>query len=106
MDDFLFYVADRLAAENYAVLVADLFGEAEQRRAWQTAKELMQTNRRDRGVHAAYLSAAVDSIRDRDTIDPSKVAAVGICYGGQARTPLPKSDPPSLHLPSFTRWSF
>lgn len=73
--------ADRLAAEGYVVLAADLYG-SEVATVPDRARELSGSVRGNPGEAINNLNAAVEHLSELPSVNSSRVAALGWCFGG------------------------
>lgn len=73
---------ERLAALGYAVLVADIFGNAANMRDFNHGMELINGVRRDVADWRSRIRAAVDALGARPEADRSRIGAIGYCFGG------------------------
>jgi len=94
--------ARRLADKGLAALVADLFG----RRFTpvvdrEAAFAAMGRLRGDRAALRRRLVAVLDSAREQTEVDPSKIAAIGFCFGGQCALDLARSGADIAGIASF-----
>jgi carboxymethylenebutenolidase len=72
--------ADRLAAEGYVVLAADLYGEVAT--VPERARELSGSVRSNPGEAINNLNAAVEYVSSLPNVNSSRVASLGWCFGG------------------------
>jgi dienelactone hydrolase len=72
--------ADRLAAQGYAVFIADLFGTGVRPAPPQSPQSVVAPFLADRLLFRQRLSVGLDALRTR--CDREKIAAVGYCLGG------------------------
>jgi dienelactone hydrolase len=72
--------AERLAAEGYAVFIADLFGAGIRPAPPQSPVSVIAPFLADRHLFRRRLSAGLNACRNR--CDKEKIAAVGYCLGG------------------------
>jgi len=74
--------ARMLAEWGYTALAVDMYGEGKQAEhpndAGKFATELMKNF----DVARARFTAAMDFLKQQDTVDPSRIAAIGYCFGG------------------------
>lgn len=81
-NDYVRRRARMLAEEGYVALAADMYGGGEQGSNPQEAHKLMTEAIRDPDVARRRFMAAYELLRERDEADPSKIAAIGYCFGG------------------------
>ncbi len=74
--------ARMLAELGYTALAVDMYGEGKQAEhpsdAGKFATELMKNF----DVAKARFTAAMDFLKQQDTVDPIRIAAIGYCFGG------------------------
>jgi dienelactone hydrolase len=74
--------ARMLAEQGYVALAVDMFGDGKTAQhpddAGKFASELMK----NKPVTEARFNAALDFIKKQPTVDPTKIAAIGYCFGG------------------------
>jgi dienelactone hydrolase len=74
--------ADMLAASGYVAFAADLFGESIE--SVDQAMGIISQLTQDWAELRARGSAALDALRNHPSVDSSRTAAIGFCFGGQA----------------------
>jgi dienelactone hydrolase len=74
--------AERLAQLGYVALACDLHGDGRVFGELNEVMPLIEPLRADPLRTRSRASAALDALRGRAEVDPSKVAAVGYCFGG------------------------
>lgn len=90
-DDFMVFCAEKVAAMGYVAFVGDLYGREESMQGWQQAQVLMARSRADRErVQGSRVEASLRVLQGLESVDPSAVAAIGFCFGGQVVTDLAK----------------
>ena len=103
-DLFLHWRAQCLAAQGYVVLIVDCFGDdrgagweptwaAPRRQAFVDDRPLL-THRMQLAM--AELVGASSCVAGAPAVDPSRVGAVGFCFGGRAVLDLLRADPDGL----------
>jgi dienelactone hydrolase len=74
--------ARMLAELGYTALAVDMYGEGKQAThpddAMKFAGEVMQ----NMGTARARFVAALDTLRNHETVNPEKIVAIGYCFGG------------------------
>lgn len=93
--------AERLVAQGYAVLLADLYGRrfAPDERA--EAMAAMTALRGDRAGLRDRLLGVLGAAIEQDEIDDEQVAAIGFCFGGQNALDLARSGAAVVGVASF-----
>lgn len=74
--------AGRLAGLGYIALACDLHGEGRVYSDLAEVMPLIEALRADPLRTRARASAALDVLKGRAGVDPSKIAAIGFCFGG------------------------
>jgi dienelactone hydrolase len=93
--------AGLLAASGYETLVADLYGNGMQASDMVHAVELMHGLRANVMRWRARAQAALEALSRQHTVDPSKLAALGYCFGGSTALELARSGAPLVAVVSF-----
>lgn len=81
----------RLVDLGYSVLLADTFGKDLIGSEKETMFGEMNKHLEDRGSYVNRLAAILDLAKGLDTIDASKVAVMGFCFGGLCTLDLARS---------------
>ena len=79
------YVRERarmLAEEGYTALALDMYGDGKQATHPDDAKKFMMESINNADAAGARFQAAYELLQKHATTDPSKVAAIGYCFGG------------------------
>lgn len=71
---------ERIVGLGYSVLVADMYGDAQQMRDFPHGFELIKQCRS--GDWRGRIRAAVDTLARRPEIDAGRIGAIGYCFGG------------------------
>lgn len=100
-DIFLLWRAHTLATRGYVVLIVDCFGDASGLGwdpAWAAPRRQLFVDDRPLLAQRMLLAlrALTDASREGPLVDPSRLAAVGFCFGGRAVLDLLRSDPSGL----------
>lgn len=74
--------AKMLAGLGYVALAADMYGNRQQATDLPAAMELIGDLRTDPAKLRARALAAVATLRANPMVDPSRLAAIGFCFGG------------------------
>lgn len=72
----------QLAELGYVAMAADLFGDGKVVTAVPEAAALAGALREDRPTLRARAAAGLAALRSQKSVDPSRVAAIGYCFGG------------------------
>lgn len=79
------FVCDKarvLAGEGYVACAIDLYGDARTGADADESAQLMQPLLDDRGLLQSRLLRALQAIASIEEVDPSRIAAIGYCFGG------------------------
>jgi len=93
--------ARRLAALGYVALAGDPYGDGEQARDLPHAIELMTAVRSDVNRWRARAQAALDALSAQSSVDRTKLAAIGYCFGGSTALELGRTGAPLSAVVSF-----
>ena len=74
--------ADALAELGYIAFVVDMYGNGITTTHAEEAKELMRPLFEDRSLLQKRIRAAFDVVIQHSFVDPTKVGAIGFCFGG------------------------
>lgn len=74
--------ARMLAELGYTALAVDMYGDGRQAEHPKQAGELAGQVRQNMDLAKARFQAAMDVLRDHETVDPESIAAIGYCFGG------------------------
>ena len=74
--------ARMLAEEGYTALALDMYGDGRQADHPSDAQKLMMEAIANPGIAKARFMAAYDLLNKHETVDPSKIVAIGYCFGG------------------------
>lgn len=81
--------AEMLAKLGYVAFAADLFGHAVE--GLQHAEALTHALTEDWDELRARAGAALEVLRRQPNVDPDRIAAIGLCFGGQVALELGRS---------------
>lgn len=76
--------AELLARAGYVVLLGDYYGGGKKAANPAEASSLMQGVEAQRPVLAERMKAALEALAAQDSVDATKLGAMGFCYGGKA----------------------
>ncbi len=74
--------ARMLAAEGYVALALDMYGDGKNTQHPEDAQNFVMEAVSNAEVAKARFLAATDLLKKQDATDPSKIAAIGYCFGG------------------------
>lgn len=74
--------ARMLAEEGYTALALDMYGDGKEAKHPDDAKKFMMETISNADVAKARFEAAYELLQKHETTDPSKMAAIGYCFGG------------------------
>lgn len=74
--------ARRLAEAGYVGFALDMYGKGKVATHPKDAEAFMTEATKDPAVVTARFNAALDQLKKNSRVDPSKVAAIGYCFGG------------------------
>ncbi len=74
--------AEQLAGMGYTALALDMYGEGRHSEHPEQAKAFMQQAMQDREGSVARFVAAQHLLQAQPSVDPSRIAAIGYCFGG------------------------
>ncbi len=93
--------ARRLTDHGYVVLIADLYGQGLFTADIARAHELMTALRSDVERWRERARAALEAVTQLRTVDPTKLAAIGYCFGGTTALELGRSGADIAAIVSF-----
>ena len=74
--------ADMLAKLGYTAFALDMYGAGKLAEHPEDAKKFMQATLADMNVAETRFNAAMNWLQQQPTVDPTKIAAIGYCFGG------------------------
>lgn len=74
--------AERLAEEGYTAFALDMYGTGKLAEHPDDAKKFMQATMGDKQALEARFRQAMSVLQDHETVDDSRIAAQGYCFGG------------------------
>lgn len=81
-DEFARSQAEKLAAEGYTAFALDMYGTGKLAEHPDDAKKFMQATMGDKQALEARFRKAMSILQDHETVDESRIAAQGYCFGG------------------------
>jgi dienelactone hydrolase len=91
LNDYPKMRADMLAKLGYVAFAADVYGDGLVAKDSQEAGALATKYKGDRELLRNRARAALATLKTRPNVDPSKLAAIGYCFGGTAALELARS---------------
>ena len=82
MNDYVKKRAEMLAAEGYVAFAIDMFGEGKSTEHPEQAGPWASAVRGQAGVAKARFMAGYDLLKANPRVDPTRIAAIGYCFGG------------------------
>lgn len=83
--------AERLARLGYVAFAADIYGKGVRPGNPKDAAATAAIYKNDRGLFRARVNAALEQLRRQKGVDPTRLAAIGYCFGGTAVLELARS---------------
>lgn len=101
LGDYIRRRTDMLAALGFVALAADLYGSGKLASGAETAIAWMQALQADPDLHRRRLATSLDALASLPFVDPTKIAAIGYCAGGQGVLELARSGAAIAGVVSF-----
>ena len=83
--------ANQLAELGYVAFAADIYGKGVRPQSHEEAGKTAGMYKNDRVLMRARIQAALDVVKEHPLVDPTKVAAIGYCFGGTTVLELARS---------------
>ncbi len=83
--------ARKLAGQGYTAFVADMYGDGKTADNPKDAGALSGSVRKDPSVMTSRFNAAMQALKQHPTVDGSRVAAIGFCFGGSVVLDMARS---------------
>ncbi|MBI4341782.1 MAG: dienelactone hydrolase family protein [Candidatus Omnitrophica bacterium] len=83
--------AEQLAQLGYVAFAADMYGKGVRAKDHDEAAKLSGVYRNDRQLMRGRILAALEVLQRSDRVDPSRLAAIGYCFGGMTVLELARS---------------
>lgn len=93
--------ADKLARLGYAAFAIDMYGKGVRAKDSKEAASLAGIYKGNRALMRARAQAGLDVLAKHPMVDPSRVAAIGYCFGGTTVLELARSGAPLRAVVSF-----
>lgn len=101
LNDYAKARAEQLAKLGYVALAADIYGDGKVVATAEEAGKLATRFRSDAALLRSRITAALETLRKNPNVDPSRVAAVGYCFGGTTVLELARSGADLAGVVSF-----
>jgi dienelactone hydrolase len=101
LGDFVKKRAEQIAKLGYVALALDIYGKGVRAKNPEEAGKLAKKYKSDRALMRARATAGLDYLKSNPLVDPSKLAAMGYCFGGTTVLELARSGAPLKALASF-----
>jgi dienelactone hydrolase len=88
LDDYAKKRAEQLAGMGYVTFAADLYGDGKVAKHPDDAKTMSSAVRANVENWRGRAQAALDVLKKDERVDPSKLAAIGYCFGGSSALQL------------------
>ncbi|MDD5394658.1 MAG: dienelactone hydrolase family protein [Thiothrix sp.] len=82
LNDYAKKRAEMLAELGYVAFAADMYGDGKVTDKPEQAKEWMTETTSDVDAWRATANAGLEQLKKSDKVDPTKLAAIGYCFGG------------------------
>jgi len=93
--------AAQLAGLGYVAFAVDMYGKGVRAKDHTEAAQLAGIYRNDRQLMRGRIAAALETLRANPHVDPTRVAAIGYCFGGTTVLELARSGADVLGVASF-----
>ena len=93
--------ADALASLGYAAFAADIYGKGIRPNNMEGAGKLAGQYKADRASLRRRVGAGLSTLKKQKVVDPSRVAAIGYCFGGTTVLELGRSGAAVKSVVSF-----
>lgn len=99
--DYVRMRAQQLARLGYVAFAADIYGKSVRPKDANEAGEAAGKLKKDRSLMRARAQAGLDVLKKSAHVDPSKLAAIGYCFGGTTVLELARSGADLAGVVSF-----
>ena len=93
--------AEQLAGLGHVALAADMFGDGTTYDQLDVARQATATLRADRRLWRKRARAAYDALVAQPGVDPTRIAAIGYCFGGATAIELARAGAPLAAIGTF-----
>jgi dienelactone hydrolase len=101
LNDYAKRRAEQLAELGYVALAADIYGDGKIAANREEAGKLAGSYKQDRPLLRARVAAGLATLKAQSGVAPSKVAAIGYCFGGTTVLELARSGADLAGVVSF-----
>jgi len=101
LNDFAKGRAEELARLGYVAFAVDMYGSGKVTSDAKEAGQLAGAFRSDRGLMRSRAAAGLDVLRGRTQVDPTRLAAIGYCFGGTVALEMARSGADLKGVASF-----
>jgi dienelactone hydrolase len=101
LNDYPKHRAEQLAQLGYVALAADMYGDDRVTDSPADATRWSSEVKGDLDLLRGRASAALDVLAKDPHVDPSRIAAIGYCFGGTVALELARSGAPMVGVVSF-----
>ena len=91
LNDYAKSRARQLAEMGYVALAVDIYGKGVRAETQEEASALATKFRGDRPLLRARINAGLEAVKANSNVDPTKIAAIGYCFGGTTTLELARS---------------
>ena len=101
LNDYAKRRAEQLVSSGYAAFAVDMYGKGGYAKDHTDAAQLSGALRSDRQLMRGRIMAALNMLQQHPLVDPSRIAAIGYCFGGTTVLELARSGADVLGIVSF-----
>jgi dienelactone hydrolase len=101
LDDHAKGSAERLAAMGYVALAVDMYGKGVRPATSEAASKEAGKYKADRALARARVQAGLERLRQESAVDPTRIGAIGYCFGGMVVLELARSGADVAAVASF-----
>ncbi len=91
LNDYPKHRAEQLAGMGYVAFAADMYGDGKSTTDPKEAGRLATAVKSDRNLMRERAKAGLEVLKKQEAVDPSRVAAIGYCFGGTSVLELARS---------------
>ena len=101
LNDYAKHRAEQLAQLGYFAFAVDMYGKGIRAKDHDEAAHLSGLYRSDRQLMRGRILAALEQLKSYAQVDPTRIAAIGYCFGGTAVLELARSGADILGVVTF-----